>query len=148
MHGAGRDEGAEAGGVARPHPRRWVRVLAWCGGTAALLVGAVGVVVPVLPTTPFVLLAAGCYARASTRVHRRLVGHPRFGPLIGEWRRHRSIPHRTKLFALAVMPSSIALSIWLMRGHPWVQGMLAATALAVGGWLWRVPSRDRPARDG
>lgn len=139
---------AETEGAGGLHPRRSMRVLLWCAGTAALLLGIAGAFLPVLPTTPFVLLAAGCYARASTRFHRRLLDHPGFGPLILEWQRHRSIPYRTKCYSLALMLSSIALSIWAMQGRPWVQGLLAVTGLTLACWMWRIPSRDRPARHG
>jgi uncharacterized membrane protein YbaN (DUF454 family) len=100
--------------------------------------------VPVLPTTPFLLVAAGCFVRASPPLHRRLVESGTFGPLLGEWERHRSIPWRTKLTAIALMSVSIAASIVFVV-RPWpLQVALGVVGIVVGTWLYRVPSRDRP----
>ena len=98
---------------------------------------------PVLPTTPFLLLAAACYARASERFYLWLVRNPTFGPTIREWRRHRSIPYRTKVVAIALMTGTIAVSIALLARYPLAQAALAVIGVVVGAWLYRIPSRDR-----
>ena len=103
----------------------------------------VGVVVPVLPTTPFLLLAAACFARSSPRFHQWLVGHPSFGPLLREWQEHRSIPYRTKLFAIGLMSLSIAVSVILFVRPAWLQGALALLGAVLAVWMYRIPSRDR-----
>lgn len=108
-------------------------------GSIALLLGIAGIVLPVLPTTPFVLLAAACYARASERFHQRLLAHPTLGPTICNWEENRSLSPRTKRIAIAMMTLSIAASIHVVRAHLWLQLMLAAIALGVGLWLWRLP---------
>ena len=69
----------------RPHGSRAVRIALVTAGTSSLALGVIGIFVPVLPTTPFVLLAAGCYARASTRLHGWLLRSRAFGPMIREW---------------------------------------------------------------
>lgn len=130
----------------RPHRSPAVRALLWVVGTVALLLGIAGIFLPVLPTTPFVLLAAACYARASERFYRRLLAHPAFGPLIVEWQRSRSIPYRVKRVAIVTMSLSIGVSIWLVSGKPWLQGLLVVTGVSVGIWLWRIPSLDRPGK--
>jgi uncharacterized membrane protein YbaN (DUF454 family) len=115
-------------------------------GFLSVALGLVGMFVPVLPTTPFLLLAAACFVRASPTLHRRLVESAAFGPLIVEWERHRSIPWRTKLTAIALMSASIAASI-VFFVRPWpLQVALGMLGIAVGTWLYRVPSRDRPRR--
>ena len=96
----------------------------------------------------FILVAAACYARASERFYRWLLRNPTFGPLISEWRRHRSIPWRVKWLAIALMGLTICASIWSFAGRPWLQGMLAFIGIATAIWLWRIPSRDRPHRQG
>ena len=128
------------------HPSPLVRMVLWTVGSIALLLGVIGIVVPGLPTTPFVLVAAACYARASARFYSWLVHNKTFGPLIREWRLHHSIPWRIKLIAIGTMAATISVSIWSFAGLPWLQGMLAFIGTATGIWLWRIPSRDRPQR--
>ena len=127
------------------HPSLLVRVALWTCGSIALLLGIVGIFLPGLPTTPFVLVAAACYARASEPFYRWLIANPAFGPLIIEWRRHRSMPHRVKWLALTLMSLSICASIWTLSAMPWLQVMLGCIGIATTIWLWRIPSRDHDA---
>ncbi|MEW5966643.1 MAG: YbaN family protein [Pseudomonadota bacterium] len=115
-------------------------------GTLFVALGVVGIFLPVLPTTPFLLLAAACYARASRRVFHWLLNHRHFGPLIREWREHRAMPYRAKRRALWLIALSFAISIGFF-----VPGWPAKVAMGVGGlilmaWIARIPSRDAPAR--
>lgn len=76
----------------------------WTGlGVVFLSLGAVGVVVPLLPTTPFVLLAAGCFARSSPRMHRWLHESALFGPVLKDWEQKRCIARRARAVALLMM---------------------------------------------
>ena len=131
------------GADVRPHDSRVVRALLIAAGTLCVALGVIGIFVPVLPTTPFLLLAAACYARASERFYLWLVRNPTFGPTIREWRRHRSIPYRTKVVAIALMTGTIAVSIALLARYPLAQAALAVIGVVVGAWLYRIPSRDR-----
>ncbi|MCY4214254.1 MAG: YbaN family protein [Gammaproteobacteria bacterium] len=79
-------------------------------GWASLSMGAIGVVLPLLPTTPFLILAAYCFSRSSQRLHAWLLNHPILGPPIENWRAHRAISGRAKLSALAAMALILALS--------------------------------------
>ncbi|MDP2134982.1 MAG: YbaN family protein [Sulfuritalea sp.] len=124
------------------HPSLLVRVVLWTLGSIALLLGIIGIFLPGLPTTPFILVAAACYARASERFYRRLVENPTVGPLIVEWRRHHSIPFRIKLIAITLMSLTICISIWSFSGKPWLQGLLAFIGISTAIVLWRIPSRD------
>ena len=126
------------------HPSLLVRMILLVCGSIALLLGIIGIVVPGLPTTPFILVAAACYARASERFYHWLLRNPTFGPLIAEWRRHRSIPWRVKWLAISLMSLTISVSIWTLSDSPWLQVMLAAIGVSTAIWLWRIPSRDRP----
>lgn len=128
----------------RKHSSMTVRVLLVALGSVFLLLGLVGIFTPVLPTTPFVLLAAACYARASTRFYNRLMNNATFGPVIREWQQHRSIPWRVKLVAIAMMSTSLAVSIVFFVRPPALQLALAVFGLGLAAWLWRIPSRDRP----
>lgn len=132
--------------ASRLHASPVVRWLLWITGTVALLLGILGVFLPVLPTTPFILLAAACYAKASERFHQRLLAHRSFGPVIREWEEYRSMPLRTKKFAVGLMSLSIAVSIWVVAAYPWAQAFLAVVGVCAGTWVWRIPSRDAPVR--
>jgi uncharacterized membrane protein YbaN (DUF454 family) len=120
-----------------------VRAVWLAAGFLALGLGIVGVVLPVLPTTPFILLAAACFARSSRRFHDWLLHHRHFGPLVREWREHRSIPYRTKLVAIAMMAATLTVSIVFFVPDGRLQAALAVFGALLAAWLWRVPSRDR-----
>jgi uncharacterized protein len=118
-----------------------VRILLWIAGSLSLVLGLIGVVLPGLPTTPFVLLAAACYARASPRLHRWLLNHRWLGPTLRDWERDRSLTRRTKTVAVTSMLLMVSLSIWSFRGNATVQGVLLAAAV-VGAWVvLRIPTR-------
>jgi uncharacterized protein len=125
----------------RLHDSRLVRALCLGIGAAALVLGLVGIVVPMLPTTPFILLAAACFARSSERFHDLLLGHRIAGPIIQEWQTHRAMQRRVKRFAYGLMLVSFGGSIlWL--DATWHRLMLASLGLVLGFFLWRVPVRE------
>ena len=117
----------------------WLRALWVAGGALALAAGIVGIFLPLLPTTPFVLLAAYCFSRSSPRLEAWLLRHPRFGPMVRAWRARRAIPLRAKQLAWTMMALGSAWAWWVM---PLRWGWLpAACCLAVGIWMYRLPSR-------
>ncbi len=79
-------------------------------GLASTACGIVGVVLPLVPTTPFLLLAAYAFARSSPRLHNWLLTHPRMGPPIARWNNHGAINRRVKLAAVAVMAATFLMS--------------------------------------
>jgi len=122
----------------RPSLRQALLVAA---GLVALGLGLIGVVLPGLPTTPFVLLAAACFARASPRLHCWLTQHRFLGPMVRDWEAHRSLPLRVKWIAISMMGAMVLLSAWQLGGRPWLQGTVLALGL-VGAWVvWRIPTR-------
>ena len=127
------------------HPSRAVRVALVLAGTGFVGLGILGAFLPVLPTTPFMLLAAACYARASTRFYNGLLNNRAFGPTIREWRRYRSIPYRTKWTAIGLMAVTLTASIVFAVEDRWLQAALAAFGVLLAVWMARIPSRDRPA---
>jgi uncharacterized membrane protein YbaN (DUF454 family) len=126
------------------HDSPAMRLLFVALGTLFVLLGIAGALLPVLPTTPFMLLAAACYARASSRFYNWLLNNPTFGPTILEWRRHRSIPWRIKLTAIALMSVTLGISIVFFVPWPELQAALAVFGLLLATYLYRIPSRDRP----
>jgi hypothetical protein len=130
----------------RKHRSPLVRAALVAAGTLFLVLGVIGIFTPLLPTTPLLLVAAGCYARASTRFYNRLLNNPTLGPLILEWRRHRSIPFRTKLIAIATMGCTLGVSIVFFVRPAWLQAVLALCGVGLAVWLYRIPSRDAPGR--
>lgn len=132
----------------RKHGSLTVRVLLVIAGSICVALGVIGAFLPVLPTTPFLLLAAACYARASTRFYNFLLNNRSFGPAILEWQRHRSIPWRTKLWAIALMAATLSSSIIFFIRDPKLQIGLAVLGVLLAIRLYRIPSRDRPVRPG
>ena len=126
---------ATPGGPRRPGRLRWAWwLLAW----ASLGLGLVGIVVPGLPTVPFVLLSAYAAARGSERLHARLLAHPRFGPMIRDWQARGAVARRAKWFATATMALASAL-MFLTAPRWWMAASGTAIMVVVGAWLWRRP---------
>jgi len=115
-----------------------VRALFFVAGLASLALGIAGIFLPVLPTTPLVLLAATCFARSYRPFHEWLVAHRLFGPLVREWHEHRSIPYRTKLLAIGMMAGALTVSIVFFVDPPWLKAVLAAFGVALGAWMYRL----------
>lgn len=111
-------------------------------GVTFLVLGVLGIFLPFLPTTPFLLLAAGCFARASSRMHHWLLNHSVLGPIVLEWREHRAMPRRAKRAALLFLAASMTTSIVFFLSDWRAQLAMAAGGLVLGFILWRIPSRD------
>src|SRR5690606_33543157 len=126
-------------GVARR--RVWRGVGFVCVGLAA-----VGVVLPLLPTVPFLLLAAWAFARSSPEMHAWLYAHPRYGALLRDWHMERAIPRRAKVSAVALLAASWAASA-LLSGGILVPALTAAAMLPVSVFLLSRPSPRRERGD-
>lgn len=120
-----------------------IRPLWFIAGIAALLCGIAGIALPLVPTTPFLLLAAFCFARSSPRLEAWLLSHPTFGPMIWNWRRHRSIDRRAKRAAIGLMIAALALSV-VMQLPLWVLAAQGIVAVAVGAFILTRPDSPRP----
>jgi len=128
------------------HRSRWIRGLYFAAGVAALVAGLVGIVLPVLPTTPFVLLAAACFAKSSDHFYNALLNHRLTGPLIADWRTYGAMQRKTKHWAAFMMVLSFGTSILIMHSF-WHRIMLLAMAAVLGVFIWRVPVRPEPPAD-
>lgn len=113
------------------------RPLYKAAGFLSLALGAVGVVLPLLPTVPFVILAAFCFARGSPELERRLLEHPKFGHHIRNWRERGAISRKGKLAALLAFGFSATMGL-LFAPWPWLLAPLLAAVIG-GGWMLTRP---------
>ena len=114
----------------------------WLLAYVALALGLVGIVVPGLPTVPFVLLSAFAAARGSQRLHAWLLAHRQFGPMIVDWQAHGAVSRRAKLLAVTMM-SACAVILFLTAPRTWMAATGTAIMAVVAIWLW---SRPEPPR--
>lgn len=106
-----------------------IRSLWTVAGVLSFAIGAIGAVLPLLPTVPFMLLAAFCFARGSERFHIWLLDHPRFGPAIRNWQAHGAISRRAKRAAtIAIALTFLASALW---GVPLYALAMQAAVLAI-----------------
>ena len=127
-------------------PKRWGgrRVLYFGLGWSFFGLGVVGALLPGLPTTVFMLLAAWAFSNSSPRFERWLLEHRWFGASIRRWRAHRVVPARVKRIAYAMMLATFTLSLAL--GVPWWVLLAQATLMGYGAWfLARLPSAVPPS---
>ncbi len=118
---------------------RWVRWLCLAVGWLCVFLGMVGLVLPLLPTTPFLLAAAACFARSSERFYRWLLANRTFGPVIRDWRTHRALTRQVKRKALFVTVLTFGVSIWIV-GKPVLRLLLLCLLLLLLVFLLRLPT--------
>lgn len=148
--GGGRDRDAVGERVARPAAvapkpslRKAMAARLWSLlAYASLGLGIVGIVVPGLPTVPFVLLAAFAAARGSRRLRAWLLAHERFGPAIRDWEREGAVSRRAKKLAIGMMALS-AIVMFLTAPKGWMAATGSAIMACVALWLWRRPEPSR-----
>ena len=99
-----------------------------------------GAFLPLLPTTPFLLLAAACFARSSERLHRRLMEHGLFGPILHDWERHRAIRTRVKVLATLLSGGMVSYPVFFLDLPLYARIAAAASVLLVIAFLWSRPT--------
>ncbi|MFT5089915.1 MAG: uncharacterized membrane protein YbaN (DUF454 family) [Candidatus Latescibacterota bacterium] len=124
----------------RPYGRRWQRVLFFSLGSLCVGLATLGLVLPLLPTTPFLLLAAACYARSSKRFYDRLLANRIFGPTIRQWQENRSVALRTKIMAISLLAVTLGSSIVFFVPLWPVKILLFAVGVWVVQFLVRLPT--------
>lgn len=122
------------------HPASWVRSLYLVTGLVFAGLGIVGAFLPVLPTTPFMILAAACFARSSKRLENRLLEHEKFGPLLRDWRERGAIPRRAKAASLAGTAFGYALFWFGSSPGPLLAALVAGLMLFGIAYVFSRPS--------
>ncbi len=111
-------------------------------GILSVGAGIAGIVLPLVPTTPFILLAAFAFARSSPKLERWILDHATFGPLIADWRRYGAVPRRAKILALLLLAGALAGTI-LMQLPLWVLSIQGIVAFGVAAFLISRPEGPR-----
>ncbi len=132
---------SETGKPETPHPSRFTlaRALYLLLGLACVGIGTVGIFLPLLPTTIFLIIAAWAFARSSPRLHHWLYNHPRFGPMLTNWYEHRVISRRAKIAAVVGMAISLGITAATAR-DPMIVAIVAFCLVAVASYLVTRPS--------
>lgn len=125
----------EAGKDVKPRPDTSSRILFFILGCVMLLLGIIGVVVPLMPTTIFLILAAWAFGKSSTRLENWLLNHPRFGPVLRNWREHGAMSRHAKLMACGGMALGYGLFIAGARPQLWLALAVALPMLACAAWI-------------
>ena len=120
--------------------QKLVRAFFFVAGTVSLVLGAIGIVLPILPTTPFLLLALACYFRSSERMTNWMLNNKYFGKYIRNYRDGKGIPLKTKLFALTILWTTIVISSFFIIPVLIIQIILFIVATAVTIHLVRLPT--------
>lgn len=117
-----------------------IRILYFVLGWAFFALGAVGVVLPVLPTTPFMILALWAFAKSSQRFHNWLYNHPLFGPPLQKWQQHRVIPLPAKVLSISMMSLSFTYLVFYRNLHLYWLLLTAALMLYAAWFILTKPS--------
>ena len=121
---------------------RFLRGLLFIAGSVSVGLGTVGIFVPLLPTTPFLLLAAACYARSSEKFYNWLLNHKWFGDYIRNFREGKGIPLRGKITAITVLWVTILFSAFYFIQVPYVTVLLVGIASGVTVYLLSLPTLE------
>lgn len=110
-------------------------------GICSLLLGIIGIFLPILPTTPFILLTAAFWAKGSPRFHRWLKQHRHFGPMVQNWESRRAVPRRAKWLAYTMMSISCLILLWRFPQQWWIAAISATICTGVALWMARLPNQ-------
>lgn len=116
-------------------------ILAWI----SIVLGVVGIFLPIMPTTPFILLAGFCFARSSPRFHSWLLNHRFFGPIVDSFESGKGISRKVRFRAVAALWFSIVVSIVIVAQW-WALAMLGCIGFGVSWYIYRMPVFDEPER--
>ncbi len=129
---------SQPGGTVRPS--NFKKGIFTVAGTVSLALGAVGVFLPILPTTPFLLLSAACYYKGSERMHRWLLNNKLFGSYIRNYKERKGISQTGKVLTLSLLWTTICYSALFLVNNYIMQMVLLAVAVAVTAHVIALPT--------
>jgi uncharacterized membrane protein YbaN (DUF454 family) len=126
--------------AAQTSENKLIRSMFFMAGTITLVIGAIGIFLPILPTTPFLLLSLACYLRSSEKMTQWMLNNKYFGKYIKNYKEGRGIPLKTKMFAISVLWITILFSVFFIIPIWIVQLLLIIIAISVTIHLTRLPT--------
>ncbi len=133
---------ASGTGKAQSDLARWIYL--GCG-FACLGAALVGLVMPIVPAVPFLIVAAACFARSSKRFHEMVLRLKHVGPVVREWEKHRRLPAKVKVVGIVSIVLGLGTSIAFFVEPTWLRVTLALAGLVAAVVIFRIPSAP-PAR--
>ena len=119
---------------------RLTRIFLIIAGGISLFLGILGIFLPLLPTTPFVLLTAICWGKGSDKFHLWLTNHKLFGAMVTDWETHRIIPLKAKWLSTIMMNGMIFISaFYIVNSRWWAKFLMIIMGVAVSIWVWSFP---------
>ena len=118
--------------------RHLLMVLGWL----FVILGAIGALLPLLPTTPFLILALACFSKGSPRFHAMLLHNKWFGPALKQWEQTHTIRRKVKHKAMTLIVATFSISIWVLSGRVELQLMLVCLCLIVLTFVWRLKEAE------
>ncbi len=111
-------------------------------GWLFIFLGVIGAVLPLLPTTPFLILALACFAESSPRFHRMLLNNKWFGPALAQWEQTKTIRRKIKHKVMLLIIATFSISIFVLSGRIGLQLMLVSFCLILLFFVWRIKESD------
>ena len=110
-------------------------------GFISMIFGFIGMFLPILPTTPFMILAAFCFSKSSERLHKWLLSRPHIGKLIIDWEKHGVIRMKAKIYSTIVIIPLFSYTLIFVNVNNWIKALLVLIALSVLSFIWSRPSK-------
>ena len=114
-----------------------MKIIFIISGSIALALGMMGIFMPLLPTTPFLLLAAALFFRSSPRLYEWLLNQKRLGPYIRNFREYKAIPLRAKIISVSMVWLTLLYCAYILHSQPWLSVLMIALAIAI---TWHILS--------